>query len=315
MAFKKHSIRLGTRGSPLALKQVEMVRAALKQAHPSLEIETAIIKTSGDWKRGDAEVRLEEGNGGKALFAKEIEEALLRGEIDAGIHSMKDLQTFLPDGLIVNHMLPREDARDVLIAHDANVKTISDLPRGARIGTCSLRRQAFLLAKRPDLKIEILRGNVQTRLDKLRKGQVDATLLAGAGLKRLGLDHEIKNILSLEDMLPAAGQGAIGIEIREGDKEITALFDGISHLKTLLCVKAERAALAALNGDCHTPVGAHAVISGNQLHLRLALATPDGAHIYTDEAGGPVEQAENIGFELGEKIKARIPSNILQQIL
>lgn len=311
-------IRIGTRGSPLALKQTEIVCAALARAAPELQTEILIIKTSGDWKKEDGETRLEALQGGKAQFAKEIEEALLAGRIDAAVHSMKDMGV-LPEGLIINHMLPREDARDVLIFKDlANYsQNIEGLKQGAHIATASVRRQAFLLARRSDLRITPLRGNVGTRLEKIRTGAADATLLALAGLKRLGIDPGPSVILEPEDMLPAAGQGAVGIEIRATDQKVLSVLDQISCRETVLRVKAERAVLAALGGSCHTPIGAHAVLeSDGRLWLRAALISLDGTQIYEEEARAAVKDfaaAESFGHETGMRIRARAPAELLDQ--
>jgi len=301
-------IRIGTRGSPLALRQVEMVRAALG---PGVESETVVIKTSGDWRAEDGERRLAD-SGGKGLFAREIEQALLAGDIDCAVHSMKDMESELPEGLIVEHMLPRGDVRDALISREGQI--LEDLPERAAIGTASMRRQAFLLAKRPDLKIVSLRGNVQTRLDKLNRGDVDATLLAVAGLKRLGLEGEITQIIEPEEMLPSAGQGTIGIETREGDVDMIAVFSQINCVETTLRVTAEREVLRILSGSCHTPVGVFALVKNGQMSLRAKLASPDGRKEFFEEAEGKVmdpETAKALGRGAGEKLKAKVPKELL----
>lgn len=312
-------LRIGTRGSPLALKQVEMTKAALAEAHPDLKTETVIIKTSGDWKPSDGEVRLNTAEGGKGQFAKEIEEALLAGDIHCAIHSMKDMESHLPDGLVIEHMLPREDPRDCLLFHDRDLKisSLSDLPKDMRVGTASVRRQAFLLARNPALKIEPFRGNVGTRIEKLRAGKVDATLLALAGLKRMGLDHEIDVILNENDMLPAAGQGAVGIEVKEDDDDVRAIFDRIRCLPTTLCVSAERAALGVLDGSCHTPIGAYATLKENQMHLRVCVVSLDGTQMFEDDMGMEVSSLKNaalLGTTLAHRLKSRIPPEILEQV-
>jgi len=314
-------IKIGTRGSPLALKQVEMVKAALAQKCPDIQTQTVVIKTSGDWDPAQGEVRLSEKEGGKGQFAKEIEAALLAGEIDCAVHSMKDMDSHMPKGLILEHMLERDDSRDVLLvsksAKIGQKKRLDILPEGAVIGTASVRRQAFLLARRPDLKIVPMRGNVQTRIDKLRKEQkVDATLLALAGLKRLGLEDEADVILDPEEMLPAAGQGAVGIELREKDSDILAIFSQISHGETVLRVLAERAALAVLGGSCHTPIGAHAMLQGDHMHLRLQITALDGSQSYTEEGVYVVrnnEEARAFGRQLGHILKDKVPARFLDQ--
>lgn len=305
-------LRIGTRGSKLAMLQANMAAAALRAAHPGLHIEIIEILTSGDWRPAQGETRLSEAQGGKGLFAREIEAAILAGRVDCGVHSMKDMASFLPEGLAIDHMLAREDPRDAFLARDS--KTLGDLKPGAVVGTSSLRRQAMILARRPDLKIVPLRGNVPTRIEKLKAGNVDATLLALAGLKRLGLEGEAGSILGVDEMLPAAGQGAIGIETRAGDQTTRSLLAPLNDNDTLLRVKAERAALQVLDGSCHTPIGAHAVLSDGDMDLRVMVVSPDGRQVYEDEAKGPVKnaaQAEALGRALGERLKPRIPPGIL----
>jgi len=313
-------LKIGSRGSPLALKQVEMVQDALAVEFPDLETEVVIIETSGDWRPSDGEVPLSEAKGGKAQFAKEIEEALLAGEVDCAVHSMKDMDSVLPEGLMIDHMLPREDARDALLFSDEireiDCKTLSCIPVNASVGTVSVRRGAFLLSKRPDLKIEPFRGNVQTRIGKLRVGQVDVTMLAIAGLKRLGIESEADMILEPEDMLPAAAQGAIGIEIRKNDNDTLAIFSRISDYKTMLCVKAERFVLKMLNGSCHSPIGAYAVLNNNEMWLRVCVASLDGAQVFEDEIRGDVEDvkaAQILGATIGARLKMILPESILGQ--
>lgn len=307
-------VRIGTRGSRLALLQAGMVADALARAHPGIRTEIVTIKTSGDWKPGTGETRLSEAAGGKGQFAKEIEAALIDGRVDCGVHSMKDMPSFLPPGLVIRHMLPREDARDAFLANDCD--RLEDLRQGAVIGTSSLRRQAFLLAKRPDLTIVPLRGNVPTRIEKLRSGQVDATLLAIAGLLRLDLGQEAASILKPADMLPAAGQGAIGVEIRTDDRDIAALFDGIHCRPTGFCVTAERAALQVLDGSCHTPIGAYAELDDDGvLTLTAAVASPDGREFFTERASAPVtsdDDAAALGAAIGGRLKQDVPPSLLQ---
>jgi hydroxymethylbilane synthase len=305
-------IRIGTRGSRLALKQTDMVATALRAHWPNLLIDIVEIRTSGDWRPAEGETRLSEAAGGKGLFAKEIEEALLIGAIDCGVHSMKDMPSFLPEGLILRHMLPREDARDAFLANDC--KTLDDLPRGATFGTSSLRRQAFILARRPDLKIVPLRGNVPTRIEKLRTRQVDATLLAYAGLKRLGLQGEISGVLSPGEMVPAAGQGAVGIEMRGNDLTTQQLFDPLHHRETGLRVTAERAALQILNGSCHTPIGSYATLSGKTMRLHVAVASGDGKQWFETEEQAEVEtdaDAQTFGEAVGMALKEKVPPQLL----
>lgn len=321
MSDESRTIRIGSRGSPLALAQVALVEAALTEKFPDILTELVVIKTSGDWVPSQGDVRLSDENGGKAQFAKEIEEALLAGEIDCAVHSMKDMDSFLPEGLDIAHMLPREDVRDaMLFSQDiSNNSQKSDdvwdrLPDGGRVGTVSVRRAAFLLSKRPDLKIEPFRGNVQTRIDKVRGGQVDCTCLAMAGLNRLGLDAQADVILSPEEMLPAAGQGAVGIELRVDDMNNLAIFNQISDLNTVLCVKSERAALQALSGSCHSPIGAYARIKDGEIWLRVCVLSEDGQQRLDDEERADVsdvEGAQALGHMVGQRLKAIVPQGLL----
>jgi hydroxymethylbilane synthase len=270
-------LRLGTRGSPLALTQARMVIASLRAAHGWAEgaVEIVAIKTSGDkiQDRALAEV------GGKALWTKELDRALLDGEIDFAVHSMKDVETIRPAEIVIAAMLPRADVRDRLIG----VETLAALPQGARVGTSSPRRSAQVRRARPDAEIVLFRGNVDTRLAKLASGEADATLLAGAGLDRLGRS-EIGYPIPTEVMLPAPAQGAVGIETLTADNEMRALLGAIDDEQTHACVDAERALLAALGADCRSPVAALAVRSGVGLHMRAEILTEDGGECRSGEA-------------------------------
>jgi hydroxymethylbilane synthase len=304
--------RIGTRNSPLALKQADQLQSALKNAHPDLMVEIVPIRSNADWKKGEGEKPLAEEAGGKGLFAKEIEERILAGEIDAGVHSTKDMASFLPEGLALEHVLPRANPCDALICQKA--KTIEDLPQGAVIGTCSPRRQALALSKRPDLKIVPFRGNVGTRIQKIKDGQVDATFLAMAGIERLGIEDDLIHPLAAEAFLPACGQGAICMEIREGDNCAKTIFDAVNCIDTLRCVTAERAVLKVLDGSCHTPLAAYAVMKGEALCLKAVVASVDGREIYqeqNEQSCPDVESAANIGREVGERLKAAAPAGIL----
>lgn len=291
-------LRIGTRGSPLALVQAEAVGAALMQAHAGLEVDYRVVRTSGDriQDRPLAEA------GGKGLFTKEIEQALLDGAIDLAVHSMKDVETFLPDALCITAMLPREDPRDVLLSRGA--LPLDALPQGARVGTSSIRRQAQLLHRRPDLRIVPFRGNVETRLRKLEDGEAEATLLAAAGLKRLGRLDAATEILEPATILPAAGQGAIGIETRSADTATRTLLEAIDHRETAIRVAAERAMLAVLDGSCRTPIGALAALdrAGGTLTLQGLVARPDGSALYRRAgraaAGDSLAMAAELGAEL-----------------
>lgn len=295
-------LRLGTRGSKLALTQAGLVRDALAKAVPALgaadAIEVVVIKTTGDIIQDRP---LSEA-GGKGLFVKEIEEAMLSGRIDAAVHSMKDMPTVQPPGLLIAAFLPREDARDVLIAGD--VQRIADLPQGAVIGTSALRRRAQLLHRRPDLEIVNLRGNVDTRLAKRERGDVEATLLALAGLKRLDMAH-VGTPVPEDEMLPAVGQGAICIECRAGDVQTRAWLAAIDHAPTATCVRAEHAMLAVLDGSCRTPIAGHAIIADDVIHLRGLIAKPDGSQLVATERRGAGSDAEALGRDAGHELLRR----------
>lgn len=306
-------LKIGTRGSPLALKQTDTVRAALEAAYPGIEMQVVIIKTSGDWRPEDGEKRLSEVEGGKGLFAREIERALMEGDIDCAVHSLKDMPSFLPEGLALDHMTRREDPTDAFIS--TSVSSYMDLPQGAVVGTSALRRQALVLAKRPDLKIVPLRGNVQTRLAKLKEGQVDATFLAMAGLKRLGINGDFIHPIAPSDMVPACGQGCIAVETRLGDDAVRVMLDAVHHKDTGLCCWAERAALQILDGSCHTPIGAYARFEGGRMALDLVVAYGDGRKIFEESASSVIaarEEAEAFGRDIGAKLKSRVPSDIFQ---
>jgi hydroxymethylbilane synthase len=303
-------LKIGTRGSPLALAQAEMTRQALAQARPEklavpLELtEIVVIKTTGDHvlDRPLSEI------GGKGLFTKEIEEALLDGRIDLAVHSMKDMPTHLPDGLVIPALLPREDPRDALILGEglaATCKAVADLPDGARIGTASLRRMAQLKAQRPDLVIETLRGQVGTRLKRIEEGRFDGTLLALAGLKRLGMAERATVVLGVKEMLPAIAQGAIGIECRADDDAMLELLGAIGCLATKACVDAERAALAALDGSCRTPIAGLAGLDGEQLLLSVLIARPDGSEVHREMGEAHVADGPALGDQLGRVLKER----------
>ncbi len=297
-------LRIGTRGSPLALAQAAELRTRLVSAHPGLAeagaIETVVIRTTGDQVRDRTLAAI----GGKGLFTKEIEEALLAGAIDLAVHSLKDLPTWLPPGLILACHLPREDPRDALFSPHA--VSLAALPSGAVVGTASLRRQAQVLFARPDLRVVPLRGNVETRLRKLEAGTVDATLLAVAGLKRLGQAERITAILSTEDMLPAVAQGAIGIEIREGDERARRYVAPLDHAATAAQVTAERALLAALDGSCRTPIAALAEIAGDAvLSLSAMVIRPDGSERHMTTRRGGMADAAALGADAGAELRQR----------
>lgn len=294
-------IRIGTRGSPLARLQTDMVCAALRAADPDVALDIVVIRTSGDriQDRPLAEV------GGKGLFSKEIEQALSARQIDLAVHSMKDMETALPEGLCIGAMLPREDPRDALLA--GGVRRIADLPAGAVVGTSSIRRRAQLLHARPDLVVVNFRGNVETRLRKLEAGEADATVLALAGLKRLGRESAGAPI-PVEAMLPAAAQGAIGVELRAGDTALRERLAAIDDAPTALCIDAERALLAALDGSCRTPIGALATFdaAAGTVALQGLVATRDGRRIARRSQSAPGADAPAMAAELGRALRAEI---------
>ena len=301
MAQSTAALRIGTRGSPLALVQARTVRSRLAAAIGVKEdtIELVVIRTTGDIIQD----RTLAEEGGKGLFTKEIEEALLGQRIDLAVHSAKDMPTILPEGLMLAACLEREDPRDVFISRKA--RTLAELPRGASLGTTSPRRQAIAKRMRPDLNIVPLRGNVETRLRKLDNGDVDATLLALAGLRRLGLTEHATNIMSAEEFLPAAGQGAIGIEARTGDSRIRDILARIDHVDTSTAVVCERAFLAVLDGSCKTPIAGHATISGNAVQFRGLIARPDGSAAHDISGTGNRKDAAMIGTDAGRDLKHR----------
>jgi hydroxymethylbilane synthase len=294
-------LRIGTRGSPLALAQANEVRARLAVAHgvDPERIALEVIRTSGDMIRDRP---LAEA-GGKGLFTKEIEEALLAGTIDLAVHSAKDLPTVLPAGLIIAAVLAREDARDVFISRKA--ATLQDLPAGATVGTASLRRQALVKRARPDLKVTTLRGNVETRLRKLDAGEVDATLLALAGLKRLGLAQAATAILPVEEFLPAVGQGVIAIEARGDDQHTLAVLHAVNHADTATALATERAFLAVLDGSCRTPIAGHATVAAGRVTFRGLIAKPDGSAVFEAARDGAAADAVRLGAAAGGELKAR----------
>jgi hydroxymethylbilane synthase len=297
-------LRIGSRGSPLALAQARELQSRLANAcgiAPE-RIEIRTIRTTGDMIRDRP---LAEA-GGKGLFTKEIEEALLAGAIDVAVHSSKDMPTVLPKGLILAAFLPREDARDAFVSR--KFKSLRELPHGAVIGTASLRRQALLKRARPDLAIVTLRGNVETRLRKLEAGVADATVLAVAGLKRLGLLDAATAILDVEEFLPAVGQGAIGIETREDDAKTRALVAAVNHPDTATALAAERAFLVALDGSCRTPIAGHARVHDGQVRLRGLIAKTDGSEALNVAREGPRTDAARLGADAGRELKDRAGS-------
>jgi hydroxymethylbilane synthase len=296
-------LRIGTRGSPMALRQTALVRDRLVEARPDLAapgaIEIVTIRTTGD----RVQDRLLAEIGGKGLFAKEIEEALISGRIDLAVHSLKDLETWLPQGLAIACVLPRDDPRDVLIS--VQQMTLASLPQGSRVGTASLRRQAQLLRRRPDLEIVPIRGNVNTRMRKLEAGGVDALVLALCGLERLGAVELATEILARDVMLPAVGQGALAIECRVGEEEIARLVEPLHDPVSAACVGAERAMLAALDGSCRTPIAGLAELARGRLVIEGLLLEPDGSGEIRGRREGEIGDGEALGLALGKELRNR----------
>lgn len=295
------TLTLGTRGSPLALAQAHLVRSLIAHAHglPEEAVAIKVISTSGDriQDRPLSEV------GGKGLFTKEIEDALLSGEVDVGVHSSKDVATVLPGGLILPVFLEREDVRDAFVSLTA--KTVDDLPQGARLGTSSLRRAAQLRRYRPDLEVVQFRGNVDTRLKKLADGVADATLLAMAGLNRLGKADRARSLLDPERFPPAPAQGAIGLEIRANDAKAAALIAPLDHAATRIAVTAERALLRRLDGSCRTPIAAYSRFDGATLTVTGQILSPDGGRAYTATLSASGTEADALGLRLAETLIAQ----------
>ena len=300
-------IRIGTRSSPLALWQAQWVKDRLAQHWPALRVELVPVKTSGDRFQNISLSRL----GGKGLFVKEIEEALQAGRVDLAVHSVKDVPAVLPPGLTLSVIPQREDPRDVLIS--PNGETLDELPEGTRVGTSSLRRQALLLHLRPDLDIAMLRGNVETRLRKQRAGEVEATILAAAGLKRLGLMPARSHILDERVFVPAVGQGALGIETRAG-AEVEELLRPLHHVETGLAVRAERAFLGRLGGSCRTPLAAQATARTEGVRLVGLIASPDGQIVLRGHEHGPPGTAEQLGIRLAERLLVQGGNEILARL-
>jgi hydroxymethylbilane synthase len=301
---------IGTRGSPLALWQAGHVRARLIEAHGSGESDIGLktITTSGD-RIKDRPLR---EFGGKGLFTKEIDDALLSGAVDLAVHSMKDLPTVLPEGIVIAAVLPRADVRDAFISLKAS--SLAELPEGAVVGTSSLRRAAQVRRLRPDLRIADLRGNVETRLRKIKEGVADATLLALAGLERLGLAAEAASILSTDEMLPAVAQGAIGVAARSDDGTTRALLAKLNHAPSAASVQCERAFLARLEGSCKTPIAGLAEIDRGVMRFRGRILTPDGSESYDIEVTGEVSRACALGTDAAEQILERAGPDFLAKI-
>ncbi|QUJ67421.1 hydroxymethylbilane synthase [Photobacterium sp. GJ3] len=301
-------IRIATRKSPLALWQAEYVKAALESAHPGIVVELVPMVTKGDIILDTPLAKV----GGKGLFVKELEQAMLENRADIAVHSMKDVPVEFPEGLGLVTICEREDPRDAFVSnHYAHV---DELPQGAIVGTSSLRRQCQLLARRPDLQIKTLRGNVATRLRKLDDGEYDAIVLACAGLKRLKMEDRIRCALEPEVSLPAVGQGAVGIECRLDDTRIRSLLDVLSDETTTTRVLCERAMNNRLEGGCQVPIGSYAELEGDQVWLRALVGEPDGTQIVAGEIRGPIADAEALGTQLAEELLTRGARDILTRL-
>jgi hydroxymethylbilane synthase len=300
-------LRVGTRASQLALWQANWVKSELEKKYPGMEVTLTKIKTIGD---KILDVPLAQV-GGKGLFVKEIEEAMLRGEIDIAVHSMKDVPTDFPEGLGLHCITEREDPRDAVISRNV---TFADLPQGARIGTSALRRQAQLLKVRPDLEMCIIRGNVETRIRKLVDDKLDAVILAAAGLKRLGFTEKVAEYLDVDLSIPAIGQGALGIECRLADPVITGTIAFFNHPETSYAVRAERALLKRCEGGCQVPIAAHGTVNAGRLRLVGFIAAVDGSRSVRGEISGAMEDCETLGIQLADQLLAEGGKAILEEV-
>lgn len=305
----RNHIKIGTRKSALALWQAEFIKNELQRLNPSITVELVHFNTKGDriLEKPLAEV------GGKGLFTAELEAAMHAGDIDIAVHSLKDMPTELPQGLTLGAISKREVPYDALIS--PQYKTLDKLPKGARIGTSSLRRQAQLLHRRPDLKIEVIRGNVQTRLNKIETEVLDGVILAQAGLKRLGLDHQITQVFTADEMIPAVGQGALAIECRADDVEMLNMLSLIDDEPTRLAVEGERSFLNQLNGNCQVPMGVHGTIEKGQLTLKALIASTDGKTVYEGELSGPATKSVMLGKNLAKALYEEGGKHIIESLV
>jgi hydroxymethylbilane synthase len=306
--MSSREIRIATRKSALALWQAEYVKARLEQAHPGLSVVLVPMVSRGDKLLDSPLSKI----GGKGLFVKELETALLENQADIAVHSMKDVPMDFPEGLGLFCICEREDPRDAFVSN--TYTSLEQLPPGSIVGTSSLRRQAQLLARRPDLKIHFLRGNVNTRLAKLDAGEYDAIILAAAGLIRLGFEDRITSAISIDDSLPAGGQGAVGIECRSGDADIHELLKPLHHQETALRVRAERAMNKHLNGGCQVPIACYAILQGEQIWMRGLVGDPAGSLLLNADAYGPQTEPEALGVQVAEALLAQGAQAILQAV-
>ncbi|RZQ52961.1 hydroxymethylbilane synthase [Pseudoalteromonas phenolica] len=308
MTEQANILRIATRKSALALWQAEFVKAELERFHSDLTVELVPMSTQGDIILDTPLAKI----GGKGLFVKELEQAMLDGRADIAVHSMKDVPVEFPEGLELNTICEREDPRDAFVSN--KYKSLDKLPQGAVVGTSSLRRQCQVRALRPDLDIRDLRGNVNTRLAKLDNGDYDAIILAAAGLLRLEMPGRIADFIEPETSLPANGQGAVGIECRSDDERVKALLVPLEHTETRIRVLAERAMNRRLEGGCQVPIGAYALVNGEQVHIRGLVGAVDGSEILRDEVSGSVENAEQLGVQLAEQLLAQGADKILAEV-
>ncbi|WP_104400930.1 hydroxymethylbilane synthase [Vibrio penaeicida] len=301
-------IRIATRKSPLALWQAHFVKDSLQAAHPGLDVELVTMVTKGDIILDTPLAKV----GGKGLFVKELEVAMLEGRADLAVHSMKDVPVDFPEGLGLVTICEREDPRDAFVSN--TFASIDDLPQGAVVGTCSLRRQCQLKEYRPDLHIKELRGNVGTRLGKLDAGEYDAIILAAAGLKRLKLEERIRSVIEPEQSLPAVGQGAVGIECRLDDEHLIKLLEPLNHTETANRIAAERAMNLTLEGGCQVPIGSYSLINGDEIWLRALVGEPDGSKVVRGEIKGPVVKAHELGVTLANQLLDQGAKDILERL-
>lgn len=304
----KETLRIATRQSPLALWQANFVKMALEQRFPELSVELVTMVTKGDIILDTPLAKV----GGKGLFVKELELALLENRADIAVHSMKDVPMEFPEGLGLAVICQREDPRDAFVSNQ--YRCLSELPEGAIVGTSSLRRQCQLMARYPHLKVKSLRGNVGTRLSKLDNGEYDAIILASAGLIRLGLKDRIRDFIAVEDSLPASGQGAVGIETRIGDERVLKYIESLNHPETAYCVKAERAMNARLQGGCQVPIGAFATLQMNTISMNALVGSLDGKQIIRASGVASVEQAELLGVQIAEQLLSQGADKILAEV-
>ena len=304
----KSTLRIATRKSPLALWQAEHVKTRLMEAHEGLDVELVTFTTKGDKILDTPLAKI----GGKGLFVKELETALLNGEADIAAHSIKDIPMEFPEGLFLATILEREEPCDAFVSN--KIDSIQKLPIGATVGTCSLRRKSQLLHKRPDIKIKDLRGNVNSRLKKLDNGDYDAIILACAGLVRLEMTDRIKQRISSSWILPAVGQGAVGLEAREGDDEVLELISVLNHTDTSDRIKAERALNKRLQGGCQVPIASYAMLDGDTLHLQALVGEPDGSLIIEGDISGHRNDGEQLGEELADDLLSRGAKEILEKL-